>query len=375
MLAVVAGVGLAFLIGTNLAEAGKISDIKKRVSNSIFLPKKQTSSTSSSNTKSASSGIFSSPLETVITAGPENNSFVQDIKVTFVLDGWQILPFKKTTNFDVWLVGVDSGWRNASKQVSYNLPPGKQTYTFMARAKIGSSYDVTPVVRNFTIYTSPYFGKISISGINKIGTAKNPEYEKFSITAGNIESPINISGWKVTVKRSRFSFSIPSAQKLYDPRSPSNDNVVVLNKSNSAEILVGRRSPLGVNFQENSCQGYLTGVFESPDSLSGSGKCRLPDSSSYGGFSKECRNFIRGINSCRNVSMVYYQFANEPSCRDFIIKNYNYQSCVERNKDGVDFYLNHWRIYLGRNDEILDDLNDTIYLHDGQGLLVAAASY
>ena len=185
----------------------------------------------------------------------------------------------------------------------------------------------------------------------------------------------NVSGWKITVKRSGFSFTVPSAQKIYDPRNPSNADLIVLSKGGYVDFFVGERSPIGVNFEENSCDGYLSGVFGSYDSLKSRGACQLPSSASYGNFSADCRKFINSIASCRKVDLVYYQFSNEPACRDFIIKNYNYQACVERNRSLAGFFSGRWRVYLGRSEELLDDLNDTIYLHDSQGLLVASASY
>ena len=73
--------------------------------------------------------------------------------------------------------------------------------------------------------------------------------------------------------------------------------------------------------------------------------------------------------------MEYYSFINEPSCREFITKNYNYQACVSRSKNQASFYLAKWKVYLGRTEEIFDDLDDAVYLYDGQGLLVDTYKY
>ncbi|MEK9185492.1 MAG: hypothetical protein AAB863_01830, partial [Patescibacteria group bacterium] len=66
---------------------------------------------------------------------------------------------------------------------------------------------------------------------------------------------------------------------------------------------------------------------------------------------------------------------NESECRDFIIKNYNYQACVARSKDRMEFYSGKWKVYLGRSEDIMDDLNDTIFLYDSRGLLVDKYKY
>ena len=351
--------------------AGKVSDIKKRVRGSIFLPNQPAPGSAGARVRS---GIFPNVLETVLVSGPANNSVVKDTRVDFVLDGWQVLPFKKTSRFEVWLSGVDAGWRETYDHATYNLPPGPKDYIFLARAKNDlGEVDATPLVINFSVAISPYFGQFDISNVNKQGTSDKPQYEKITLYSRN-DSPVNITGWRVAVKRSGFSFVIPTAARIYDPRDFLGNDQIVLNKSGYLDIFVGKRSPVGVNFQENSCQGYLSDGFESYDYLSGY-SCTLPDPSSYSNFSLSCRNYLRGIGSCRNVDLLYYQFTTDPECRDFVVRNYNYQACVARSKNRAEFYAGRWRIYLGRTDEILDDLNDTIYLYDSRGLLAASYSY
>ena len=87
------------------------------------------------------------------------------------------------------------------------------------------------------------------------------------------------------------------------------------------------------------------------------------------------QGYLNGISSCKEPRLEYFSFINEPSCREFITKNYNYQACVERSKNQASFYLGKWKIYLGHNEEILDDLDDTLYLYDSMGLLVDTYSY
>ncbi|MEK7609140.1 MAG: hypothetical protein AAB476_01525, partial [Patescibacteria group bacterium] len=65
------------------AEAGKIGDIIKRskLKSSVFIsPSRQ------SGVRMVRNSVFFSPLETAITAGPENNGSVPDGKVEFTLD-------------------------------------------------------------------------------------------------------------------------------------------------------------------------------------------------------------------------------------------------------------------------------------------------
>ena len=356
----------------NYADAGKISDIKKRV-RSVFTPKPFSLSPTATETRNR---IFYSPTETIITAGPENNGLIQDTHVEFVLDCWQIVPFEKTTRFDVWLMGFDGGWKEVSNRVVYDLPPGQKTYTLLARAKNSQNeYDNSAAVRTFSTNVSPYFKKLSISNVNYRGDYNKPQNEKIAIYNNSSGKQVNISGWKIVTKRFNFSFEIPRAASVFNPRDLSANDPIVLRQGNSVDIYVGKRSPLGVNFEENSCTSFFSGAFEGYDALSGYGSCPAPDPSSYNQYGVDCRSFIRGLSSCREPQLAYYQFINEPSCREFIIKNFNYQSCVERARNKADFYSGRWKVYLARNEEILDDLNDTIYLYDGQGLLVDKYSY
>lgn len=354
------------------ADAGKVGDIKKRVRN-VFAPRPFSLSPAAAKVRGS---IFYSPMETTIVSGPVQNGRVESARIEFVLDGWQQIPFEKTNRFEVWLIGFDANWKDASSRVVYDLPPGVKTYTLLARAKNDAGeYDSTPVVRIFATNTSPYFGQIKINGVSYRGDFNRPHYEKISLQNSSLDLPVNVTGWKILTKRFNFSFQIPRAAGLLNPRGADNSDAIVLARGHTVDIFVGKVSPVGANFRENSCVSYLSDSFEGYDAVSGYGSCVGLDSGSYNRFSVECRSFIRGLNACRNPNLLYYQFINEPSCRNFIFENFNYQSCVNRAKGKSDFYSGRWKVYLGRGEEILDDLNDTVYLYDSQGLLVDSYNY
>lgn len=355
------------------AEAGKVGDIIKRskLKSSVFIsPSRQR------EIQMVRNSVFFSPLETAITGGPEHNGSVEDIKVEFTLDGWQILPFEKVRRFDVWLIGYDGGWKEVGSKVAYNLPAGKKTYTLLARAKNNrGEFDNTAAVRTFMVSTSEYFGKIKIANVVRRGSAVKPHYEKLTLRNQSSDLGVNITGWLVKAERSKFSFEVPTATRVYNPRELSAHDPIVLTKSASVDVYIGKKSPLGVNFQENSCDGYLNDSFESYDGLSASGRCILPEPADYNHFSVSCRTFVRGVSGCRTPRLTAFQFGGEPACRDFIVKNYTYQSCVDRSRNRADFYQGQWKVYLGRAEEVFDDLNDKVYLYDNKGLLVDVYKY
>lgn len=361
----------------NIVHAGKIKDILKR-SRSIFIPPQSREQM----IEPARSSIFLSLLETTIISGPAQGSFIQDTRIEFFLDGWQIVPFKKVNRFDVWLVGVDSGWRESNNRIEYTLPPGRKAYTFMARAKDDEGkYDRTAAVRSFNTFTSPYFKKVDITGVNYQGSFEKPNYESLTLYARDVASPVNVTGWKVLIKRKNFSFFIPAAARLLDPKNLLDNDPILLNRGNSLNIFLGKTSPVAVNFQENVCTGYMSKSFESYDGLSVFG-CPMPSASDYSHLSLSCRRILGGIGSCQIPELGNFQFGGTTyltggdfDCRNFIIRNYNYSSCVERNRDRENFFSGHWRVYLGRTEEVLDDMDDTIYLYDQDGLLVNSYSY
>ncbi|MBI4119946.1 MAG: hypothetical protein HY454_00600 [Parcubacteria group bacterium] len=353
-------------------EAGKIKDIKKRSRASVFIPPQSRQEI----IRPARNAVFFSPLETIITSGPANNNFVQSTSVEFVLDGWQIVPFKKTNRFEVWLFGLDAGWREAGERISYNLPPGKRLYTFMARAKNeAGETDRTAAVRNFYTFTSPYYGKIDITAVDGRGSFDKPQYERVTLYARNLAGPVNVSGWRLATRRKSFSFAIPSAARLFDPANLIGIEPIKLSSGDSLNVFVGKASPVGSGFQENGCMGYLRSGFEGYDALAGGGSCSAVSPSVYSSYSVDCRRFLNGLSACASVNLEPWQFGADPACRDFIVRNYNYAACVERGKNQANFFTGRWRIYLGQSDEILDDLDDTVYLYDGQGLLVDIYSY
>lgn len=364
-------VALVFVLGANFVSAGKVKDIKKRVRGSVFLPQNN-----QQGVQAVKGSIFFSPMETAITDGPAQNSLIQDTHVEFTFDGWQVLPFEKTNRFDVWLIGFDGGWKDSSNKIAYNLPAGKKTYTLLVRAKNSKGeFDSTAAARSFTINVSPYFAKVKISSVSWLGTSQKPQYESLSVSNQSFEPLVNITGWKVKIKRSSFSFYIPKADSSLNYRDLLGNDPIVLKRGDRVNIYVGKRSPIGVDFQENACIGFFRDSFEGYDSLSGYGSCPVPDPSSYSDFSVSCRNYLRGLSGCNIPKLTYNQFAGDTSCRDFIIKNYNYQACTERAKGRADFYSGRWKVYLNHSNEVMDDLNDTLYLYDGTGLLVDTYKY
>lgn len=355
--------------------AGKVKDIKKRAraGASVFVP---TSVQRQREVKMIRNSVFFSPLETAIADGPSHNSVVQNTRAEFTLDGWQIVPFEKVNRFDVWLIGFDGGWKEVSGRVVYDLPAGPKTYTLLARAKNNKGeFDNTAAVRTFSVNVSPYFGRIKVTNVSVRGASDRPHYEKLSLYNQSSDRPVDVTGWRVAIRRSNFSFVVPAAANVLDTRSSVENDRVVLARGHTLDVYFGKRSPVGVNFQENACSAFFRDSFESYDALSSFGSCPPPDPSSYSGFSAACRSFVRGLNACGAPQLGLYQFANEPSCRDFIIRNFNYAACVSRARSRANFYSGRWRVYLGRSEGVMDDLDDTISLYDNAGLLVDRYEY
>jgi hypothetical protein len=74
--------------------------------------------------------------------------------------------------------------------------------------------------------------------------------------------------------------------------------------------------------------------------------------------------------------MEKYDLLKDEDCRSYLNSELNYGGCFTNYRRDQDFWENQWYIYLDREQKEIMDMNvDTIYLKDGNGLLVNKYSY
>lgn len=253
---------------------------------------------------------------------------------------------------------------------------------------------------------SPHKGFVQLA----VGSGRSqyqPNREYIVISARGNKKPINIGGWTLkngrsnknyvvsgnTVRGQSVSVKIPSyGYTLYHPfdANQGRKGMISLNSGDKAFIVTGSMpSVAGIkvfdNFKTNRCLGYLEDKsyynfvpdlsYECPSPREVTGISTLDDA---------CYKFVRSLRSCHKPEDVYIKDQGycldrnckiNSTCRNFVISNFNFQSCFDTYSRDRDFVDNDWRIYLGRTWELWEDNRETIYLYDQAGRLVDELSY
>ena len=241
---------------------------------------------------------------------------------------------------------------------------------------------------------SGYSNAISI-GTGNAAYAYQP-YEEYITISNNSQSPINITGWKLVNGKADRTYDLGGTLRRYQSDTatiPRGDiGNVVLGPGEKAIITtgsVGNQSPYRIStFKENICSGYLEESEDYNFTPSLSRSCVDPDSEpGVTGLDNKCREFVSRLYSCRIPEFNTRDNNNEictncadgvplsSSCLAFIKTHYNYASCVSNHRFDTRFYLDTWRVYLGKSWEMWADKYESISLYDQFGKLVDYASY
>ncbi len=301
-------------------------------------------------------------VDTQITSGPEDGEAINKTnRVTFEFKG-TVYPLntKGVIYFETKVVGLDKDWKSTNtKTITIDFPPGAKEYTFLVRARINNFLDSTPASRTFTVNLSLYSGKVKISSISQS-----------QITLASYLSEgekINMSNWKV--KGTNGEIIVPQGVELYLPANPSSKENIFI-KQYDAVYLFSSRSPFGEarSFRPNKCFGYLE---NSPFPYSKI--CPTINCEEIRYFSESCQNLIRQLQNCNPLNYSSFSWLSfDSSCQAYVdnytAENLNYEGCVENYYKDKDFFQRMWYVYVGYS--IFCKCNDTIYLYDGNGLLV-----
>ncbi len=357
-------IGLAIFIGSLIFKNGIIPDFSFIVSDGP-------------SDNSQSNGATPSPLdsgngnqniqvgdypETIITLGPSNGEFVKDTMVAaFKFSAvWDDLD---DIVYETRLIPIDENWdSNSIGGVSYELLSGDNEYIFEVRAKTRDGIvDATPEKRNFRAVVSPYMNKILISSARP---GIFPSNIMRIVLRNNGDEDVNINGWKIS--GTKGSYSISKAVSVYRQGEINDPEDLILRKGGEV-IIRGENSPMNMNFQLNTCTGYLNGTYNFSPSLPNN--CPRPTSSDMTGVLPPCRNYLLGLGSCVLPDPnKLNSFASDSNCRSFADDNLNYRGCFDNYYRDNDFLSGKWQLYSGTN--FLDRDNDDLELRDKDGLLI-----
>lgn len=314
-------------------------------------------------------------LDTAITKGPAQGAVLSDsTTLSFEFSGVMTPPAPaKSIGFETKIDGFDKDWQQTgSSRREATLPPGTKEYTFFVRTKVDEARDETPASRTFRISTSPYFGKIRISGFQATGSS--PFLLTLSATLQETETA-NISNWTLKGKTDQFAMGY-GVEKYYPNQSSFTQPILA--RQGYRVLISGAPSPFGKggNFRANLCFGYLKQYYNFQLSVPSSCPDR-PTLKDISWMSPRCQEFILNKLSwseCKipNLSQEI-TIATDPVCISYINENLNYGACFSRHQEDKDFLQSEWQIFADRT--FGHPLHDTIELLDQDGLFVDRIIY
>ena len=236
----------------------------------------------------------------------------------------------------------------------------------------------------------------------------NQEYITLQANSGNKDS-INITGWSLTNGKDRKFFpvndrqvkgisnkvTLPKATLLFIPNGTNPQEDIVLAPGGKAIITTGKVAngipfEIKTNFKENICSGYIENFkyYDFTPSLN----TNCPDPESEKGVSSlddTCYKFVRQMGSCHTPEFKDVVYKNKVpltgyvddvgnltySCKEFIKKNYNYNSCVLNHLSDENFFGKDWRVFLNQPFELWAKDREAITLYDKEGRVVDELTY
>ncbi|MBU2068571.1 hypothetical protein KKE13_03285 [Patescibacteria group bacterium] len=306
---------------------------------------------------------------TIIIDGPSQGEILDTALFEFRYSGTNPLGVVSDLDFETYLRGYDTSWRNqgSSYTEEYDLSDQVgQNYTFYVRAKNEQGYyDPTPASRTFQLGVSSNYQKVEIRNIEYNQTDFKEDY----IVLRNVsDENINITSW--TIRTNNASVDIPQAVKVLSFPFTSADKVDIVLAPNDELVAMSGNSPSGVNFLTNKCTDYLDQGEYSP-SLDNN-NCPWPSSSDYSYLNEYCRDFINDLDRCETADYSSNtDVGGNSQCTSYLNDTFNYSACYYSYRLDPDFYEDEWRIFFNRTSrDVFSNVSDTVILEDANGLKV-----
>jgi hypothetical protein len=222
---------------------------------------------------------------------------------------------------------------------------------------------------------SKYKGLVRISSSSG-ARQSTPTKERIELKiSSNAEEKIKISNWRL--ESAVTGKGVKIGRGTYLPYSAQvNNELDIFVEAGDKIIISTGRSPIGASFRLNTCTGYFE-QFQNFDpsirKICPKPIDELPNLGPGDEFEK-CFEFVRRLPRCE-VYLREVPIGLGGSCWNFISEDLNYNNCVQNHKEEEDFYLDEWRIYLGRNNELWKSKRELIKLIDNEGKVVDAVTY
>ena len=135
-------------------------------------------------------------------------------------------------------------------------------------------------------------------------------------------------------------------------------------------------SPVGFSFRVNKCSGYRSQFKRFQPTV----KTSCPDpfdefiaDGSIPFTDNECYDIARRLSSCTTLTRIPGTVSRE--CRTFFQDVISERGCVDLHRNDSDFFLPEWRLFLGSDKSLWKASDNTLYLVDEDGHLVATLVY
>lgn len=217
---------------------------------------------------------------------------------------------------------------------------------------------------------SEYYGLVDIRKISTTSTLDgSKEYIRLSASR-KINTPINITGWKLVSERTNAQISIPQGTNLFRPNGQSVRSNILLHGNETVYINTGE-SPISTSFKTNICSGYHEQFNDFNPSISL--KCPYPDTDIVGVpdtlQNEVCLDFIDRMPRCKIQTEEVEQILGN-DCNVYVYQKVNYPTCVDNHINDDNFYKSEWRIFLERRHPVWKNDKETVNLVDVEGKIV-----
>ncbi|MBY0539595.1 hypothetical protein K2P56_04160 [Patescibacteria group bacterium] len=222
---------------------------------------------------------------------------------------------------------------------------------------------------------SPYANDVEIRRGNSDAANPNEEYIIIE-TSRSMTRNITITGWMLESRTTGIRAPIGSAAQVFMLGGVSSELPITIGPNSIVYITTGR-SPNGASFRINKCSGYLEQYQDFEPGLDAD--CPDPADEALAnpqktGTNTACIDFIDNVRRCElYADTIPYEVGSQ--CRDFILNDLSYNGCVNRHRNDPDFYINEWRVFLNRQQELWNNTHEQIRLLDENGKLIGSLTY
>lgn len=278
-----------------------------------------------------------------------------------------------------WVIGIVAAiwivWFLAGGPAHYEAQNGVLLKPPVQAGGTGETYGTinTPSIKIQVPKTSAVSivkDRISLDTDSNIGTS-NPSKEYLTLV-GASDSPVNVTGWKLTNKKGSTA-AIGQGARIFVSGKINDMSDIYVTKGEKLVIGTGA-SPVGISFRTNTCSGYLSQFQDFYPSLEN--VCPKPaDETALSNkpLDVACLSYLKDMSVCKTPVKTLPSKLSAV-CREFILTHTSYNSCVDDNKSGGNFFVGGWRAYLNQTNEFFDD-HDTIKFYDKFGTLIGTYTY